>query len=132
MHRAGWTAVIGGLLFVAGCGGGDAGAATRGDGRGGGGGASAAASSSKAAGEEAGEGAELYRASCIMCHGERGEGTQLGPALRGAPPQQVAQAVRQGVPDPGDYPVPMPAHGADVLDEEELRAVSDYAASLGR
>jgi mono/diheme cytochrome c family protein len=130
MHRAGWTAVIGGLLFLAGCGGGDAGAATRGDGRGGGGGT--ARTSSASSGEEAGEGAELYRASCIMCHGENGEGTQLGPALGGAPAEQVAQAVRQGVPDPGDYPVPMPAHGTDVLDEEELQAVSAYAASLGR
>ena len=78
-------------------------------------------------------GGKLYIQACIMCHGEGGRGTPLGPPLAGAAStEQVAQAVAQGVADPGDFPVPMPDRGDGTFGDEEIRAVSDYVASLGR
>jgi mono/diheme cytochrome c family protein len=79
-------------------------------------------------------GATLYRGSCIMCHGERGAGTQLGPPLAGAgrAAEQVAAAVRDGVPTPQTYPVPMPPRGNGSFDDEEIRTVSEYVTTLAR
>ncbi len=79
-------------------------------------------------------GATLYRGSCIMCHGEAGAGTQLGPPLAGGgrTAEQVATAVRDGVPTPQAYPVPMPPRGNGSFDDEQIRAVSEYVATLAR
>ena len=79
-------------------------------------------------------GATRYRGSCIMCHGERGAGTQLGPPLAGAarPAEQVAATVRDGVPTPQSYPVPMPPRGNGSFDDEEIRTVSEYVTTLAR
>lgn len=86
------------------------------------------------------EGAQLYRQACIMCHGEGGRGTQLGPSLadaewrraRGGAPDQIAAVVRSGVPDPDDFPVPMPARGDGTFDDREVAAVAGYVQSLSR
>lgn len=79
-------------------------------------------------------GATLYRGSCIMCHGEAGAGTQLGPPLAGAgrTAEQVATAVRNGVPTPAAYPVRMPSRGNGAFDDEQIRTVSEYVTTLGR
>lgn len=79
-------------------------------------------------------GATLYRGSCIMCHGEAGKGTQLGPPLAGAgrAVEQVATVVREGVPTPAAYPVPMPPRGNGTFDDEQIRTVSEYVTTLGR
>jgi mono/diheme cytochrome c family protein len=79
-------------------------------------------------------GATLYRESCIMCHGEAGAGTQLGPPLAGAgrAVEQVATAVREGVPTPQAYPVPMPPRGNGSFDDEQIRTVSEYVTTLAR
>jgi mono/diheme cytochrome c family protein len=117
----------------------------------GGGGGGSARAATPAAEREAGrasrpsaddgsEGAKLYREACIMCHGEGGRGTQLGPSLadaqwrraRGGAPDQIAAVVRGGVPDPDDFPVPMPARGDGTFDNEEVAAVAGYVQSLSR
>jgi mono/diheme cytochrome c family protein len=79
-------------------------------------------------------GATLYRGSCIMCHGEAGAGTQLGPPLAGPgrTAEQVAAVVREGVPTPQAYPVPMPPRGNGSFDDEQIRTVSEYVTTLGR
>jgi mono/diheme cytochrome c family protein len=90
--------------------------------------------------EEAREGQRLYRVACVMCHGEGGEGTQLGPSLvdgewrlaEGGAHDQIVQVVRAGVEAPEAFPVPMPDAETAGLSEEQVRAVAAYAYSLGR
>lgn len=96
--------------------------------------------SSASSADEDSEGARLYRRACIMCHGEGGRGTQLGPSLadaewrraRGGTPDQIAAVVRGGVPDPDDFPVPMPPRGDGTYDDQEVAAVAAYVQSLSR
>jgi mono/diheme cytochrome c family protein len=84
------------------------------------------------------EGRRIYSESCIVCHGEDGRGTQLGPSLAGGEWKKVPGGdfagiealVRQGVARPTDFPVPMPAYGG-FLTDAQVRAVSAYAWSLG-
>ena len=131
------TAAVAGALLLAGCGGGqgDGARASAPASRGG------EPSSTRAAREDDDSpGAKLYREGCIMCHGEGGRGTQLGPSLadaqwrraRGGAPDQIAAVVRGGVPDPDDFPVPMPARGDGTFDNEEVAAVAGYVQSLSR
>ncbi|HEX8697099.1 MAG TPA: cytochrome c [Longimicrobium sp.] len=97
-------------------------------------------SASRSSADDGSDGAKLYRQACIMCHGEGGRGTQLGPSLadaewrraQGGAPDQIAAVVRGGVPDPGEFPVPMPARGDGTFDNEEVAAVSSYVQSLSR
>ncbi|HYJ78406.1 MAG TPA: cytochrome c [Longimicrobiaceae bacterium] len=96
------------------------------------------ARSPRAAAEDSTPAGLLYRRACIMCHGEAGRGTQLGPSLadaewrraRGGAPEAVAAVVAAGVPDPDDFPVPMPARGDGGFGDDEVRAVSSYVAAL--
>jgi ubiquinol-cytochrome c reductase cytochrome c subunit len=81
-------------------------------------------------------GREVYGRTCIVCHGEDGGGTQLGPSLVDtasihgtASLDSVLVVVRDGVAQPADGAPPMPAYG-QILPEAEVRAVAAYAASL--
>lgn len=89
--------------------------------------------------DEATEGRRLYRLTCVMCHGERAEGTQLGPDLtsgewaRGTGSlADIVQVVTEGAPATDEYGVPMPPRGDGTLDEAQIRAVSAYVYSLSR
>ncbi|MBI3597813.1 MAG: cytochrome c [Nitrospirae bacterium] len=48
------------------------------------------------------DGAKLYGAKCIACHGPKGEGTQVGPALKGDPfitqgtPAEIKKVILSG------------------------------------
>lgn len=79
-------------------------------------------------------GQRLYRQSCIMCHGEGGRGTQLGPALAGAAggAPGVAAAVRDGVAASDSFPVPMPPRGDGTFTHAQIDTVSQYVATLAR
>ncbi len=86
--------------------------------------------------EEAQLGLRLFT-PCTVCHGPEGGGTQLGPPLddgewiRVEPqPEAVATLIRDGVPQPGEYPVPMPPHGGGDFDDAELRALAVYVITL--
>lgn len=85
------------------------------------------------------QGRSLYRGSCVMCHGEGGRGTQLGPSLvdaewsRGAGTfEEVIQVVAEGAPATEQYGVPMPPRGNGTLTDEQIRAVAAYTFSLSR
>ena len=85
------------------------------------------------------EGRTLYRASCVMCHGEGGRGTQLGPSLvdsewsRGSGTfEEVIQVVTEGAPATEQFRVPMPPKGNGTFTDEQVRAVSAYTFSLSR
>lgn len=83
-------------------------------------------------------GRELYRA-CSVCHGDEGRGTQLGPPLRdgrwihiaGELPE-IEQVIRSGVPQPVQYPVPMPVQGGGRFDDDEIRALATYVYAISR
>lgn len=86
--------------------------------------------------EVAKAGREVYGRTCIVCHGEDGAGTQLGPSLVDTATihgttamDSVLVVVRDGVAHPSDGAPPMPAYG-QILAEDEVRAVAAYAASL--
>lgn len=73
------------------------------------------------------EGGSLFREYCAACHSVTGVGGELVdrpiPALVGATPTQVGEAVRSG-------PVQMPAFGPAALDRTQLNAVVSYVSSL--
>lgn len=85
------------------------------------------------------QGRRLYRANCVMCHGEGGRGTQLGPSLvdsewsRGSGTfEEVIQVVTEGAPATEQYGVPMPPKGNGAFTDEQIRAVAAYTFSLAR
>ena len=85
------------------------------------------------------EGRGLYRTACVMCHGEGGQGTQLGPSLvdnewstgSGAF-EEIIQVVTAGAPATEQFGVPMPPKGNGTYTDAQIRAVSAYAYSLAR
>jgi mono/diheme cytochrome c family protein len=83
-------------------------------------------------GESAGR--TLYRRACVMCHGERGAGTQLGSALndRARTVDEVVRAVTDGVPQ-AEFPrTPMPARGDGTFTDAQVRTVAEYVHGLAR
>jgi mono/diheme cytochrome c family protein len=85
------------------------------------------------------EGRALYRGACVMCHGEGGQGTQLGPSLvdptwsRGTGSfEEIVQVVTEGAPGTEEFGVPMPPRGNGAMSDAQIRAVSAYAFSLAR
>lgn len=89
--------------------------------------------------DQGNEGRTLYRGSCVMCHGESGEGTQLGPSLvdnewsRGSGAfEEIIQVVTEGAPATEQFGVPMPPRGNGTFNDAQIRAVSAYAYSLAR
>lgn len=88
---------------------------------------------------QGGQGRALYRSACVMCHGEGGQGTQLGPSLvddqwsqgTGAY-EEVIRVVTAGAPATEQFGVPMPPKGNGKFTDEQIRAVSAYTFSLAR
>ena len=85
------------------------------------------------------EGRSLYRANCVMCHGEGGTGTQLGPSLvddewrsGDGSFESIVQVVTAGAPAADPFLVPMPAKGDGTFTDAQIRAVSAYTYSLAR
>jgi len=85
-----------------------------------------------AQGESAG--GTLYRRACVMCHGERGAGTQLASALndRARTVDEVVRAVTEGVPQAEPPHTPMPARGDGAFTDAEVRTVAEYVHGLVR
>lgn len=88
------------------------------------------------------EGKALFtgKGTCFTCHGPDGAGSQIAPDLTDdtwlnlTPPitqDQVIALVKSGVPEPKQYPAPMPPLGAQ-FGEDELQAVSACVVSLSR
>lgn len=87
---------------------------------------------------EAGEqGRELYLKACVMCHGENGGGTPLGPSLTdrtwlegNGSFEEIIAVTRNGVETPKEFPVPMPPRGDGTFSDEQIRAVAAYTSSI--
>jgi mono/diheme cytochrome c family protein len=90
--------------------------------------------------EQGNEGRALYRNTCVMCHGEGGRGTPLGPSLvdatwaqgRTGSFDEITQVVTEGAPATEEFGVPMPPRGNGALTDAQIRAVSAYTYSLAR
>lgn len=83
-------------------------------------------------------GRELFL-PCAVCHGLDGRGNQLGPSLRDGQwihitgtLAEIEGVIRDGVPSPEEYPVPMVPMGGGDFDAEELRAVASYVYAISR
>jgi glucose/arabinose dehydrogenase/mono/diheme cytochrome c family protein len=87
-------------------------------------------------------GERVYRgqvagAACTGCHGDSGQGTPLGPSLRGkkwlwsdGSYPGIAKTITEGVSQPKQYRSPMPPMGGAQLTPNEVSAVAAYVWSL--
>jgi mono/diheme cytochrome c family protein len=78
-------------------------------------------------------------APCYTCHGPDGGGTALAPNLRDTTwlnidgsLQAIEGIVRSGVPQPKQFPAPMPAMGGaqPPLTDQQVRSVAAYVYSI--
>lgn len=83
------------------------------------------------------QGRELYLKACVMCHGETGGGTPLGPSLvdrqwleGNGSFEEIIAVTRNGVAQPKEFGVPMPPRGDGHFTEEQIRAVAAYTSSI--
>ena len=88
--------------------------------------------------EEVEQGRELFL-PCAVCHGLDGRGNQLGPSLRdgewiriGGSLQEIERVIREGVPQPERYPVPMVPMGGGDFEVGVVRAVAAYVFAISR
>ncbi len=84
------------------------------------------------------EGRKEFAATCVVCHGPDARGTQLGPSLRegdwigiSGSYDDIVQVIREGVPRPARYPVPMPPGGGGDYSDEQVREIAAYVYGLG-
>ncbi len=87
-------------------------------------------------------GENVYRgqvggAGCTGCHGGRGQGTPLGPALTGknwlwsdGSYTGIRKTIVDGVPQPKNYRSPMPPMGGAQLTADQVSAVAAYVWSI--
>ncbi len=85
------------------------------------------------------EGQQLFGTVCTACHGPGGRGSGLAPALDdaewlqiGGEFAEIAEVIRAGVPNPQEYPAPMPPLGGGNFDPEEVNALAAYVWALSR
>ncbi|HZP32237.1 MAG TPA: c-type cytochrome [Candidatus Acidoferrales bacterium] len=87
-------------------------------------------------------GERIYRgqvggAACTGCHGENGEGSPLGPGLRGkkwlwsdGSFTGIERTVNDGVSQPKEYRDPMPPKGGAQLSADQVKAVAAYVWAI--
>lgn len=75
--------------------------------------------------------------TCFTCHGQNEKGTTLAPDLTDSEwldgdgsYNYIVQRVTTGVPQPKQYPAPMPPMGGASLSQAQLHAVAAYVYSL--
>lgn len=74
---------------------------------------------------------------CAVCHGFDARGNQLGPSLRddewitaSRDMEALERVIREGVPEPEEYPVPMPPMGGGDLTPEQVRALAAFVYAV--
>jgi glucose/arabinose dehydrogenase/mono/diheme cytochrome c family protein len=82
---------------------------------------------------------EVGGAACTGCHGDRGQGTPLAPALAGQNKKWlwsdgsyagITRTITEGVPQPKEYRSPMPPMGGAQLTPEQVSALAAYVWNL--
>lgn len=84
-------------------------------------------------------GEQIYSSNgnCMTCHGQGGAGTPLAPVLAdgdwlhidGAY-DAIRQIIQAGVPQPLQFPAPMPPMGGAQLSDEQVRSLAAYVYAL--
>lgn len=95
--------------------------------------------------EEVSMGKQIFsgKGNCMTCHGPDATGTSLAPNLTddewlwttaAAEPQalkdELIAQIHQGVPQPKQFPAPMPAMGGGQLTDQEVQALAAYILTL--
>ena len=85
----------------------------------------------------AADGAAIYKAKCLACHGPEGAGTAMAPAQKGnafikdSKPEDIAAVIKNGREGAAkkykNFVLAMPKQA---LTDDELKAVVDYLKSL--
>ena len=82
-------------------------------------------------------GAQQFSTVCAACHGAGGAGSAAGPALNdgtwlhiGGAYEEIVQIIQLGVPNPIEFPAPMPPLGGGNFNEEQVRQLSAYVFAL--
>jgi mono/diheme cytochrome c family protein len=85
------------------------------------------------------EGQQLYGTLCVACHGAAGVGGPVGPALNDqqwlhitGEYEEIVHITTVGVPQPLQYPAPMPPRGGGPFTDEQIRAISAYVYAISR
>lgn len=83
------------------------------------------------------QGQQLYGTVCVACHGPGGNGTPLAPALNDnqwididGSYESIVTVINNGVPQPREYPAPMPPLGGGNFNEEQVRSIAAYVYTL--
>lgn len=85
------------------------------------------------------QGKQTFDSSCFACHGQAGAGGPLAPALNDGQwlnidggYESIVRVINDGVPQPKQYPAPMPPKGGAPLTDEQVRAVAAYVYTISR
>ena len=80
---------------------------------------------------------QVGEAACTGCHGDRGQGSPLAPAITGkkwlwsdGSLDGIAKTITEGVSQPKQYRSPMPPMGGAELTADQVRAVAAYVWSI--
>jgi mono/diheme cytochrome c family protein len=83
------------------------------------------------------EGQQLYGTVCVACHGAAGAGGPVGPALNDqswihitGEFEEIVNITLAGVPQPRQYPAPMPPRGGGPFTDEQVRAIAAYVYAI--
>lgn len=88
------------------------------------------------------QGRQLFsgQGGCHACHGPQATGTQLGPDLTdgnwinatGRNFDEIVQVIQAGVPQPVEYPGPMPPMGGANLSPDQVQALAAYVYGISQ
>jgi mono/diheme cytochrome c family protein len=77
--------------------------------------------------------------NCFTCHGAKGAGTPLAPALNDAnwlhvdgSYDAIVGIITKGVPTPKQHPAAMPPRGGSQITDDQVRQVAAYVFSISR
>ena len=85
------------------------------------------------------QGQEAYGSVCAGCHGQNGTGSTSAPALNdrawiniGGQYPEIVTIINNGVPNPKQFPAPMPPRGGGSFDETQVRSIAAYVYALSQ
>ena len=99
----------------------------------------AAIPAGQAAGQDAGAGEKIAGQVCVACHGPGGSGSAAGPVLAdqewlniSGSYDEIVAVITNGVPNPAQFPAPMPPLGGGSFTPEQVRELAAYVLALSQ